>query len=206
MERRRRRRRGIRRRRRKIEQQRAKRRQRWILHSQPASSSLCMNAASPWSESYLCAQYARAFPGCLCIFYGGMDRSCEGGAGISILVSTVESSFVGLVRGDRGGNGQVLKKSFCFFSFLFFCFRRIGTRWRRALNKDLRVGLLGFKISEKRWFYLRRYSIEIGTWLECEWYLNYGESAVKRSERNVGWSCKRKKEWKVYKCVIKNSF
>lgn len=34
--------------------------------------------------------------------------------------SPVESSFVGLVRGDRGGNGEVLKKSFCFFSFFFF--------------------------------------------------------------------------------------
>lgn len=34
----------------------------------------------------------------------------------------MESSFVGLVRGDRGGNGEVLKKSFCFFSFLFFGF------------------------------------------------------------------------------------
>lgn len=34
----------------------------------------------------------------------------------------MESSFVDLVRGDRGGNGQVLKKSFCFFSFLFFGF------------------------------------------------------------------------------------
>lgn len=51
-----------------------------------------------------------------------MEGWIEGGAGISILVSTVESSFVGLVRGDRGGNGQVLKKSFCFFSFLFFGF------------------------------------------------------------------------------------
>lgn len=95
-----------------------------------------------------------------------MDRSCEGGAGISILVSIVESSFVGLVRGDRGGNGEVLKKSFCFFSFLFFGFdelERVEDGTSDALNEDLRVGLLGFKISEKRWFYLRRYSIEIGT-------------------------------------------
>lgn len=74
----------------------------------------------------------------------------------------MESSFVGLVRGDRDGNGEVLKKSFCFFFFL------VSTNWNalktgRALNEDLRVGLLGFKISEKRWFYLRRYSIEIGT-------------------------------------------
>lgn len=79
--------------------------------------------------------------------------------------SLVESSFVGLVSGDRGGNGEVLKKS-SFSFFFFFGFdelERVEDGTSDALNEDLRVGLLGFKISGKRWFYLRRYSIEIGT-------------------------------------------
>lgn len=77
----------------------------------------------------------------------------------------MESSFVGLVSGDRGGNGEVLKKS-SFSFFFFFGFdelERVEDGTSDALNEDLRVGLLGFKISGKRWFYLRRYSIEIGT-------------------------------------------
>lgn len=51
----------------------------------------------------------------------------------------MESSFVGLVRGDRGGNGQVLKKSFCFFSFLFFL---LSTNWN-ALKTSVEQGFAG---------------------------------------------------------------